>query len=703
MIETSAAYKAAITADARRIFARAIIDLISPDIQYGIVTASGQSDYSKPGQLHNKAFDISARYSTLENNRWLLDGAFKIFPDDPGDLTDEVGYIGDILCDGDGVFLSPVWIQLNFSGVSILQACSVWFSEDPLDGVAEEFTVEVIQGGMAYYSETVTGNTAFEVHFEGFTVYNPDAIRVTVTKWSVPYRRVRIVEIVPGIYERWTNDILASVDIAQKIDVSCLSLPYGTCTLSMDNLSRRFEPRNKNGLFQSIEERQGIPVYLGVETGHTAEWVPVGVYYQRSGGWTTGSNGITMTWDLVDIIGLLADRAYIPPTTLPETLDGWAASLVTQLGANFTARYHVDPAYASIPLTTTKEALQGKTCGDVLRYICMATGTFPRADQETGYLAIEPLWNAGNYIDLDNMSTYPKMAASDDLAAIVFKLYDGNDTVYIVGGNNTASSKTVTIDNPFIKNSAQALTAARNILSSYGGNRIEISGRGDMSSELGDVDRIQLNESVATSARRISQQFYFRAGVMKNLPVQFVRPDGSFLFQHREVIAENGMWTAPAGVTELRIVLVGGGDGGENGKDGTYEGRGANGAHGLGGKVFVATININSGQTFAVNIGTGGAADGGKGSATTFGPYSSDNGQRFNGFSDIISGDVFARDGVASPLPNSGDGGRGGAGGYAGVGEIEEDGVFVPTIYPGPGAPGVAGQSGCVIIYYDKG
>ena len=141
MINTTSGYKAAIVADARRIFAKAVIDLISPDITYGTVTADAQNAYSKPVQLHNKNFDAPKRYATLEHNRWALDGTFDILPDNPADLIDDVGFIGDSLCDGGGVFSSPAWVQLNFSNVSVLQACSVWFSDDVLDGYAVDFTI----------------------------------------------------------------------------------------------------------------------------------------------------------------------------------------------------------------------------------------------------------------------------------------------------------------------------------------------------------------------------------------------------------------------------------------------------------------------------------------------------------------------------------------------------------------------------------
>lgn len=729
MIDSTAAYRYAISeATRRKMYILAIVNIISPEITYGTVSADSQSAYSKPAALHDKVFDTPKRYATGEPGRWPLDGTVDILPDAAADLTGGC-FLGGKISGADGAFSTPVWVEMAFSNVSILQACSVWFSDDPLDGVPTDFTVEVKQGGTVYYAKTFTGNTEASVSMEGFTVNNPDAIRVTVTKWSIPYRRFRVVEIVPGIYERWTAGDICDLSVNQEVTFSCLSIPYGTATLKMNNISRRFEPRKKSGLFQSIEEGQEIPILLGVRLADgTVEYKPVGVYYQHNGGWKTGDNGLSIQWSLVDIVGLLADRDFVVPTTLPTTLSGWIACLVSQLGNSFTAKYHVDPNYASAAVTVSTAAdVTGKKCGEILRYVCMATGTFPRADAGTGYLTAEPLWNAGGYISLNNLVNYPTMKANDAVSALIFKLYDGteNGTTYTVSGNNTAAQP-LNIDNPFIHTKAQALAAARCILTMYGGNQIEISSRGDPASELGDVDSIQLDKSQATSARRFKQAFSFSGGVMKNLPSTLLQANGYRLFKNREVILADGTWTAPSGVTVLRVILVGGGNGGGNGTDGTWDAAGVTGADGTGGKVFSSEININSGQAFTVKIGIGGAAGGGSGSATTLGAYSSAAGSLYDGFTDINDGSVFARDAVELPKASSGDGGRGGTAGAKGnrheetvtvkdytcngtitTGQTDvyitkEEQQTIVDNNPTPGTSGAAGGSGCVIIYYDK-
>lgn len=150
------------------------------------------------------------------------------------------------------------------------------------------------------------------------------------------------------------------------------------------------------------------------------------------------------------------------------------------------------------------------------------------------------------------------------------------------------------------------------------------------------------------------------------------------------------------------MILVGHGGNGTAGADGDFDAAGADGTDGLGGLVWSDTIQINEQQTFAITIGE----------ASTFGVYSSANGQRYpNGFTDIQSGDSFARTGVAVPKSGTGDGGKGGRGGNKGEKHRETnydlDGnpigsYTVIDVYPGPGTPGAAGASGCVVVYWDK-
>ncbi len=745
MLDRSQAYLAAITAEARRIRVRASVNIIDPDIAFLPADSSGAAPWSKPEQLTDKTMELDSRYATLERNRWILDGSFRLIPDNPQQLAGEIGHVGDVLSGDDGTFSPAAWVEERFSGVDVLQACSVYFSTEDFDGIPVDFTVEVRQGGTAYYTKEFTGNTSIGVSMDGFTVYNPDAIRVTVTKWSLPGRRLRVAEIIPGVYEDWDLRMIAELTIVQQGDVSCMALPYGTCTLKLDNTTKRFEPRKKASLFKSIEERQGIGFEIGarLEAGGI-EWKKTGVYYQKGDGWKTSANEPTIVWELVDIIGLITDRTFIPPSTIPATLAEWAAALVAQLGSNFTTSYHVDPDYAGLAVTANSaEEVTGKKCGDILRWICQATGTWTRADAETGFLTIEPLWSQGNEITLRNILSYPRMTANGDIAALIFYLHDGNDTQYIVSGTSASSADTKTIDNPFIHTQAQALTAARLILATYGGNRMETTGRGDPSSEIGDVDTVWLDESSATTGRRIYQTFTLQDGFLQDCQSVLLQADGSFMFQSSHLITESGKWKAPAGVSRLRVVIGQGGQGGMRGQDGsltkgdrphmnadtgvisqkgTYNADyGADGDSGIGGKIWYGTIDINPEQEFDVVIGQGGAPSqtygvpGSMGEETTFGAYSSANGKVYPlGYTDIANGDSYGRTGVQVPKDGTSDGAAGGKGGTPGVGEWDKADLYINgewkgyysyfrvKVPPGKGQDANKGANGFVLVFWDK-
>ena len=129
------------------------------------------------------------------------------------------------------------------------------------------------------------------------------------------------------------------------------------------------------------------------------------------------------------------------------------------------------------------------------------------------------------------------------------------------------------------------------------------------------------------------------------------------------------------------------------------------------------------------------------GGVTTFGAYSSENGELYTGgYTDIANGQVFARTGVEKPLDGTGDGGAGGKGGEAGSGYWKQkywtqgdvdsgkhpgatvggkpvspgtpgsESIvgkpkgwdFIITKEPGPGKPGVSGAKGFVMVTWDK-
>ena len=699
MIKSSEAYKKAIVADYRRVEPYATVDIVSPDVELtGVDTQA--APYCEKNQVFDRVFNLSEDIITLEHNRWILNGEMLSKTMSEPIRDTETGLVLSDVSDEHGEFQADQVISVLFDGISTLQLCSLFFSDRNMDSVPKDFKVEIMQGGNVYFTEEITENISSNVLVDNFDVKNVDEIRITVYSTVIPYRRVRIAEVYPGIYEQWSGDEMKSLSIKYQGDFSTVSIPYGTCEVEFDNSDLRFEYRKKDSLFRSIEERQSITFYTEIKTEYGYERKPVGVFYQFEGGWRTSENAATIKWSLVDIIGLLSGRRYIVPEALPKTLEEWVKSIVSQLGENFSSRYIVDSQIADIPLTATSKKISGKTCGEILLDVCMVTNSWPRADGETGKLAVEPLWSQGNEISLDNMLSYPSIQANDDVATITFTLNDEDETQYTVSGNNSTSSNSLSIENPFITTKEEALSAAKTILRSYGGDAYKISYRGDPSSEIGDVQTIQLDESSAVSARLKEHSLSFDNGVLSG-SARLIQPTGQSMFENSVTLTESGQWTSPRGVTSLYIILVGHGSDGADGTDGTWDEDGEDGSDGLGGMIWFGTIPVNDQQVFDVDISEN----------ATFGPYSSADGQRYDpSFTDLGNGNTYGRTGVKNPIDGYGDGGAGGKGGKKGNKRFEtakkSDGtLYSRTVidnYPGEAEKGHKGAKGRVVIWWNK-
>lgn len=722
MIVHTEAYDKAVTASSRRMFARAVFDLVDPDAEITGVTTNSESEISLTDQVVNRGVGSSdQRIATLELDRWVLDGSFVIRPDDPADREGQVGWESADLCGSDGVFALPCpYIELAIANVSILQAVTLEFSDDSLDGYPVDFTVDMWSGATMLKTVEITGNEGTYIVVSDFTVENPTKIRLTVNRWSTPYRRVRLARFMLGLFETWDTSVIQDVDIYTEVTFSGLKIPYSSCTIRVENKNHRFDPYAPNAIFNSIEERQAIVVDLGLrlEDG-SIEWIPGGTYYQQSAGWSL--QDLTVSWELLDIIGMLVKRKFVVPSTLPTTLEGWLGAMMASLGVNFSSKYIVDEAVAGTALTATADAVAGKTCGEILRFACMATNTWPRQDLETGCLRVGKLERLeGNRITLDNMPSYPEISANDDIADITFELDSGEVTF---PGNNTESEISLSIKNPFVHTEADARKAVISCLFEYGGRSFAVVSRGNPTSECGDIQSVDTQFLSTISARLYKQQLKLDAGVMKDMPSYLVQSPNDSMYENKIVLVESGTWMAPA-AGAIKITLIGGGTGGMGGGGGNMHSErnspedNAGGIGGDGGKVYIVETTAAEGQAFDYSCGTGGAAGSGgfvgndgepgaEGSDTIFGVYSSVNGVRYTvGLMDIQSGAVYAQKGGDYGNLVEGLNGSGGAGGKQGkngkrvtvVNPETEESYTKVKAWPQPGTDGLPGKDGCVIV-----
>ena len=748
MLKPSDAANRALTARRRQMTARATFDLRDPDAVVTGAQTNTNGKYSQIAQVYDAITEQNdLKIGTLEKDRMQLDGSWALPPGNPADLAEEqMGWWCGTVSGADCGFAEPYpYLEITFTGLSVLQVFTLWFSQNVYDGYGVAFRLDVYSADTLAYTRTVTENTEYKVVLDKFAVYDPTRVRVTVMRWSRPDCYPRITDMFLGLFERWTGREIASLDVLTESTFTGLKLPYSTCDLRVYNRNHRFDPYAPDSIFQSIEERQAIPIDWGVYLpSGKIEWIPGGWYYQQSGGWEI--KGLTVKWSLVDIIGMLVKRNYNPPEVLPTTLSGWVASIVACLGVNLAERYVVDDDVKDLELTAEVEDVQDKTCGEVLRFACQATATWAHQDFATGFLHVSKRgYEAGANITGSNMPSWPVMEANDEIADITFKLDEGEVTF---PGTNTESDTSLTINNPFVHTTDDARRVVSNVLSQYGGRKFTIRSRGNPASETGDIDTVATAFGTSISARRYKHQLKLENGVMRNLPAYLIQTATDKRYDHKVVLIGAGKWQAPAGVTRVFIQLVSGGNGGDGGMGGSYvkgggERENTPGTGGYGGRIYAREIQINAQQSFDYACGAGGKGGaGGKkqewagwqdgpgkaatpgepgtaGQPTTFGAYSSANGVRYEiGITDVDTGAFYGAKGADGLEQKNNPGkdaerntGNGGGGGDSGTHayytsehhSFDEGGGISYEVWGDirDGQPGGDGADGVIIVQYN--
>lgn len=729
MIDHTQAFDKAITGESRKQSPFVAFDLVDPDYHLTATRVSDESLYSKKDDATNRGTgQTEEKCATLEVNRWLLDGSFVGMPVSAQQRTGQFGWEGATLCDSDREFSSPPWIEIEFTGVSLIQVMTILFSDKIEDGVAREFKVEFWSQSNLILTKEVTENYDPLYILEGFEAYYPTKIRLTITKWSLPRRRVRVPRFLIGLYEEWTGDNLSYLEVYTESTFSGLSLPYSTCSIEVLDKTHRFDPYAPNNIFKSIEERQSITVKIGTRLdGGEIEYIPAGRFYQQSGhGWEI--NGIIVKFSLIDIIGMLNERKPDLSDGLPTTLLGWIQCIIKTMGLNFYDQYIVEDDVQNISVTTTQEQINDMMCGDILRYLCMATNTFPKMDPLTGKLWVGKIpMEFGNKITADNMNSPAVISDNAEVADITFNLLDENEVTFM--GTNPNANNSVVVTNPFVHTEADARKAMVSCLYEYGGRQFDVTHRGNQTSEVGDLQSVDTQFKTSVSARLMRQQLKLDGGVMRGVTSVLVQSPNDSLYKNKVVLAGSGAWVSPIAGT-VKLTIIGGGTGGTGGGAGnildgdSFDPEDTTGGEGgSGGNVFIIETVAVLNQSFSFSCGAGGSGGAGgaqsgasthggngepgtAGGHTTFGLFSSANGRAYgSGFMDIQSGAVYAAKGGDNGDSITGTYGCGGTGGKHGRNGArstreDKDGFSHTYIsaYPTPGEAGGPGQAGCVIV-----
>lgn len=321
--------------------------------------ASSEAYYSKLSQLKNEVFEGGFVYGTLEDYQFLLAGKHRIMP--LGTLPNvECGWCAEDMSDENGNFSPPLELVCNYTS-TVITVGRVYYFDQNYDSVPKDFDLEYYRKGLLIQTAEIRGNESY-VCTSSVGVRNYDQLIMRVYSTTKPYRRVHIVEDIPGVYLTYGREQVVSLSLNQSIDVFAKELISGELDFQIENAEKTLDILNEEGFEQYLQRRQPVDVNLVmVFPDNTEERVPLGK--MKLIDWTSQKGALTASFTARDSIDQLTLDEYVKGVFPKGTASMYELAEAVLKDAGVTD-YEIDIelmniySTAPLPIGTHKELLR---------------------------------------------------------------------------------------------------------------------------------------------------------------------------------------------------------------------------------------------------------------------------------------------------------------------------------------------------------
>lgn len=489
MYPATAVFKDAILAPSRRTVGRVTFDITDVTAYNDVssITVTAEASISDETQIVDRKRQATYLLATLENDRFRLDGSYS-FPDDVLINNGEVGFVSSSLCGSDGTFGSFPTITIIFGSVHSSAGVTITF-DTTNNEYATDFNISAYDASdVLITSVDITGNTSVVPQPLG-QLLNYKKLVLTLKKWSVPFRRARVLEVDFGIIQVYSEDNLMSMGLVEDLDLSSSNIPAAEFTFEVDNSDRAFNILNPSGFYKYLQQRQKITAEIGVEIAPgTVSYIPMGQYILAE--WISNEGSLTASFTARTNLDLMSSYSYENLTPSTKTLAQLATDIFAVCGIT---NYSLDP---SLTGTTTNSLVKLTSCKDVLQMIAIAgcCNVFVTRDN------VIKLQSLAIGVPVDEITADDTYAEPQIFLEKITKQVDvtywtnlSTSAIASVTAAGITDGDTLALENnTLINTSPQATTVANWILSQKNKRaRYAINWRGDPSQELGDVIAIE--------------------------------------------------------------------------------------------------------------------------------------------------------------------------------------------------------------------
>lgn len=193
------------------------------------------------------------KVGTFEHNYFVLDGTYKLFPDNPENYT--WGIWSESKSGADGSFEVPPVLTLTFTEQHSSKGLVIEFNPYG-NNYCNNLNIKWYNGSTLLYNEDFTPDKWKYCCEKTVTDYNK--VVITFNSTNIPYRFLKIQNIQHGIVKDFGSDEIKSADLLEDIDLSGLTLPANTLDFTVYSKDDNFNIFNPQGIYTLLQKKQQL-------------------------------------------------------------------------------------------------------------------------------------------------------------------------------------------------------------------------------------------------------------------------------------------------------------------------------------------------------------------------------------------------------------------------------------------------------------
>lgn len=251
-------------------FLKVKFNIIDPETNPDLSTNSEES-FSELDNVKESTIVQTKNYATLEKNFWILNDSQPIFGSEKLEQT----YISSFMSDKNCLFPEKARITLESSVYLTTLGLTMVF--DSIDkNYAKRLNIKAYRDDNIIMDMDYTLNSYSDrvIFADNEELVRWNKIEIYFIESSLPYRRIRVNQLLFGIMETYTDENILSAESKEKTTMINSELPTHTFKFTIDNMNKLFNPDNPQGWHRYILQKQPISYEWGYQLDDgTIEWI----------------------------------------------------------------------------------------------------------------------------------------------------------------------------------------------------------------------------------------------------------------------------------------------------------------------------------------------------------------------------------------------------------------------------------------------